>query len=47
MAMGDGGNAIYINTKKKLVISIASLFKPKVRNRVELILKYIEPLFNN
>ncbi len=45
-AMGDGGNIIYVNTKKNMVISIASLFKPKVRDRIELIQTYIEPLFD-
>jgi hypothetical protein len=43
--MGDGGNVIYVNTKKKIVISIASLFVPKVKDRMELIKKYIEPVF--
>ncbi len=46
-AMGDGGNTIYVNTKKNMVISIASLFVPKVRDRMELIAKYIEPIFDN
>lgn len=46
-AMGDGGNTIYVNTKKNMVISIASLFRPKVKDRIELILKYIEPIFDN
>ncbi|HWP21858.1 MAG TPA: serine hydrolase, partial [Candidatus Cryosericum sp.] len=27
-ALGDGGNAIYVNRKKNLVVAIASLFKP-------------------
>lgn len=44
-AMGDSGNVIYINTMKKMVISIASLFKPTARDRIELIQKYIEPIF--
>lgn len=43
-AMGDGGNTIYVNTKKNMVISIASLFRPKVRDRMELIREYIEPV---
>lgn len=46
-AMGDGGNIIYVNTQKGIVISIASLFKPKVKDRIELIQKYIEPFFEN
>ena len=44
-AMGDGGNSIYVNTKKKLVISIAALFVPRARDRIELIKKNIEPAF--
>lgn len=43
-AMGDGGNTIYVNTKKKLVVSIAALFVPKAGDRIELIKKYIEPI---
>ena len=43
-AMGDGGNIIYVNTKKKLVISIAALFVPKAGDRIELIKKFIEPI---
>lgn len=44
-AMGDGGNVIYVNTKKNMVISITSLFKKKVKDRIELIKEYIEPIF--
>ncbi len=43
-AMGDGGNIIYVNTKKKLVISIAALFVPRAGDRTELIKRYIEPV---
>ncbi len=46
-AMGDGGNTIYVNTKKNMVVSIASLFRPKVKDRIELILEYIEPIFGD
>ncbi|MBS5932776.1 MAG: serine hydrolase [Clostridiales bacterium] len=46
-AMGDGGNVIYVNTKKKIVISIASLFEQKVKDRLEFIKEYIEPMFEN
>ncbi len=46
-AMGDGGNVIYVNTKRKIVIAIAALFAPKVKDRIELIKKYIEPMFEN
>ena len=44
-AMGDGGNVIYVNTKKQLVISIASLFTPEARDRIEFIKGYIEPCY--
>lgn len=46
-AMGGGGNTIYVNRRKNMVVSIASLFRPKVRDRIELIQAYIEPLFDN
>lgn len=46
-ALGDGGNVIYVNTKKKMVISIASLFIPDAKDRIELIKKYIEPAFED
>ncbi|MBS7021399.1 MAG: serine hydrolase [Firmicutes bacterium] len=44
-AMGDGGNVIYFNHKKKLVVSIASLFEKNAKDRMELILNEIEPMF--
>ena len=44
-AMGDGGNVIYVNKDKNIVVSIASLFKPNVTDRLEFIKKYIEPIF--
>lgn len=46
-AIGDGGNVIYINEMKKLVISIASLPMEKAKDRIKLIREYIEPLFEN
>ncbi len=46
-AMGDGGNVIYVNTKKQMVISIASLFMPEAKDRIELILERIEPIFED
>lgn len=44
-AMGDGGNIIYVNTKNQLVISIASLFIPEAKDRIEFIKGFIEPMF--
>lgn len=46
-AMGDGGNVIYVNTKGKIVVSIASLFVPKVKDRIELIKEHVVPIFEN
>jgi len=46
-AMGDGGNVIYVNTKKQLVVSIASLFLPDAKDRIELIIECIEPIFED
>ena len=46
-AMGDGGNVIYVNNKKNIVISIASLFEQKVKDRLEFIKEYIEPMFES
>ncbi|MDF2511362.1 MAG: beta-lactamase [Herbinix sp.] len=46
-ALGDSGNVIYINSKKKMVISIASLFMPRAKDRIKLIREYIEPMFEN
>ena len=46
-AMGDGGNVIFVNTKKDMVIAIASLFRSKVRDRMEFIRKYVEPMFDD
>lgn len=46
-ALGDGGNVIYINTKKKMVVSIASLFMPEAKNRIGLIKERIEPIFED
>jgi hypothetical protein len=45
--MGDGGNVIYVNKKKQLVISIASLFMPEAKDRIEFIKEYIEPMVEN
>ncbi len=46
-AMGDGGNAIYFNKKKGIVISIASLLMQNAKDRIELIREYIEPALEN
>lgn len=46
-ALGDGGNVIYVNTEKKMVVSIASLPMPRAKDRIKLIKEYIEPMFEN
>jgi CubicO group peptidase (beta-lactamase class C family) len=46
-ALGDGGNVIYVNTNKKMVISIASLFIPDAKDRIGLIIERIEPTFED
>lgn len=45
-AVGDGGNVIYVNQKKNLVISIASLFVPDAGDSMELITNVLEPQFD-
>lgn len=44
-AMGDGGNVIYINKKRNMVVSITSHFKSNAKDRIELIKEYIEQIF--
>lgn len=44
-AMGDGGNVIYVNSKKQMVVSIASLYKPNAKDRIRFMKEYIEPVF--
>ncbi len=46
-ALGDGGNVIYVNTNKNLVVSIASLFMPDAKDRIGLIIERIEPIFED
>ena len=41
-ALGDGGNVIYVNPAKNLIVAIASLFKPTAKDRIEFIKKYVE-----
>lgn len=43
-AIGDSGNVIYVNSDKKIVITVTSTFKPLVFDRVQFIQKYIEPI---
>ncbi|MDO5520715.1 MAG: serine hydrolase [bacterium] len=43
-ALGQGGNVIYVNAKKELVVAITSLYKDNAQDRMVLIKKYIEPM---
>lgn len=44
-AIGDGGNIIYVNRRSNLVVAITSRFQPRVTDRIELIRKYVAPVF--
>ncbi|MDO5294439.1 MAG: serine hydrolase [bacterium] len=43
-ALGQGGNVIYVNQKKQLVVAITSLYKENAQDRMVLIKDYIEPM---
>ena len=40
-AIGDGGNVIYINKEKKIVVAVTGYFKPLIFDRVEFIEKNV------
>lgn len=42
-AMGDGGNVIYFNQEKEIVIAITSLLQKKVKDRIDFIKNEVEP----
>ena len=44
-ALGDGGNAIYVNPEDRIVVAVSSLFVPRVKDRIDFIKGEIEPLF--
>ena len=44
-AIGDGGNVIYVNTDKNIVVGVAGTFKPRIFDRVEFIETNIIPRF--
>ncbi|BBF43097.1 6-aminohexanoate-dimer hydrolase [Lachnospiraceae bacterium KM106-2] len=46
-ALGDGGNALYINPIKQLVIVVAAQFVPNAKDSIELIKGWIEPIIEN
>lgn len=43
-AIGDGGNVIYVNPEKKIVVGVAGTFKPRVFDRIEFIEQKVLPL---
>ena len=45
-AMGDGGNNIYRNRAKNMVVAITSTFYPRAKDRIDFIKKYVEPIFD-
>lgn len=45
-ALGDGGNTLYVNPARELVVASTALFKPRARDRLALITEQIEPLFS-
>lgn len=45
-ALGDGGNALYVNPQKNCVVAIASTFVPRVKDRIDFIRDHIEPLLD-
>ena len=45
-ALGDGGNVIYVNTNKKLVIAMTAFLTPDVKDRIGWIKTEIEPLLS-
>ena len=44
-AVGDGGNVIYFNRKRNIVVAVASLFERSITDRVDFIREYVEPIF--
>ncbi|MCI2056408.1 MAG: beta-lactamase family protein [Oscillibacter sp.] len=46
-AIGDGGNVIYVNPERQLVVAVAALFKPNVTDRIPWIQQQFEPLFDD
>lgn len=44
-AVGDGGNIIYVDPDRDMVVAIASRFKPAAKDRIGSIRKYVVPVF--
>ncbi len=45
-AIGNSGNVIYIHPEKKVVVAVASYFKPTIFDRVDFIQECIEPFIS-
>lgn len=43
--LGDGGNVIYVNEAKEMVVAIGSVFDKGAKDRVKLIREYVEKVF--
>lgn len=43
-ALGDGGNVIYVDEKKDMVVTMTSSFKPRAKDRLKFIEKYVIPM---
>lgn len=43
-AIGDGGNVIYVDPERGIVVAVASTFKPRIFDRVQFIQEYIVPV---
>ncbi|WP_025027789.1 serine hydrolase domain-containing protein [Caldalkalibacillus mannanilyticus] len=46
-ALGDGGNIIFVNPEKKMVVVMTACFMPRAKDRIELIKKHIELVFED
>ena len=44
-ALGDGGNVIFAAPRHKMAVIIASRFKPRAKDRMEWIIRYLLPIF--
>lgn len=42
-ALGDGGNALYVNPPERLVVAVTARFSPDAKDSVELIRRLVEP----
>ena len=43
-ALGDGGNAVYVNMEEKVTVGVTGTFRPRIFDRVEFIEKYVLPV---